>query len=70
MGTTLMSEEERRFMWHVAWFLDQKCPEAVTKRTMRFVRLLHFTVFSWGLDMTLVIQNVVPASERRYDDDY
>ena len=31
MKTTLMSDEERHFMSHVAWFLDQKCPEATFK---------------------------------------
>ena len=31
MKTTLMSDEERQFMIHVAWFLDRKCPEATFK---------------------------------------
>ncbi len=31
MTTTLMSNEEGHFMRHVAWFLDQKCPEATFK---------------------------------------
>ena len=30
-NTTLMSDEERHFMIHVAWFLDRKCPEATFK---------------------------------------
>ena len=31
MKRTLMSDEERHFMIHVAWFLDRKCPEATFK---------------------------------------
>ena len=40
--STLMSDEERRFMWHVAWFLDQKCPEATFKA---FYAIYSFITF-------------------------
>ena len=43
MGTTLMSEEERLFMWHVAWFLYKKCPGATYKA---FYAIRSFITFN------------------------
>ena len=42
MGTPLMSDEEKRFMWNLACFLDQKCPEATFKAYKRIRSFITF----------------------------
>ena len=49
MGATLMSNEERHFMWHVAWFLDQKCPEATFKAYCAIRSFITFHGIFMGL---------------------
>ena len=37
MGTSLLCDEERRFMWHLACFLNRSVLKLISKRTVQFV---------------------------------
>ena len=52
MGTGLMSDEERRFMWNLACVLAIKILRLLLERIRGFVRSSRFTAFLWGQDMT------------------
>eukprot|EP00938_MAST-03A_sp_MAST-3A-sp1_P003793 g3793.t1 len=49
MKTTLMSDEERHYIRHVAWFLDQKCPEATFKAYCAIRSFITFHGIFMGL---------------------
>ena len=53
MKTTLMSDEERQFMIHVAWFLDRKCPEATFKAYYAIRSFITFHGIFMGLEYHL-----------------
>ena len=56
MGRTLMSNEERRFMWNLAFSSQSRTVVLHSRRTMRFVSSSLLMGFSWDLDMTLVME--------------
>ena len=57
IGTTLMSEEERRFMWNLAFSFTIKPGGLIAlKYIVRFDRSSHTTAFSWDLDMPSVME--------------
>ena len=79
MGTTLMSNEEKQYMWNLAFFFTIKHGDAYAFKTYYAIRsFITYHGFSWHLDtnlakipfgnrfvLSLAIKKYTPISEAR-----